>query len=271
MSTLSPLHRQPQDKQQPEHLAPSVYLGSSVRVGSVSYLNARPLTHAIGSPISLLEPSRLAADLRAGHLDVGLVPLMEVLEATAGTYRVVNGVAIGAQRDVYSVYLNYTGALGKIQTVALDPASKTSVELTRLILEKFHRLKPRYVSPDEPADAQLLIGDPAIIHRQAHPEQNYLDLGEAWREQTQLPFVFAVWALRLPLWQSIWTARQLRQAKRTGVARVNQIARNAFEREYLTEHLCYDLGDPQKRAIEKFAALLVEIDRLPAAPTLKFI
>jgi chorismate dehydratase len=271
MSTLSPLHRQPQDKHQPEHLTPSVYLGSSVRAGSVSYLNARPLTHAIGSPLSLLEPSRLAADLRAGHLDIGLVPVMEVLEAPAGTYRVVNGVAIGAQRDVYSVYLNYTGALGKIQTVALDPASKTSVELARLVLEKFHRLKPRYVSPDEPADAQLLIGDPAIIHRQAHPEQNYLDLGEAWREQTQLPFVFAVWAMRLPLWQSIWTARQLRQAKRTGVSRINQIARNAFERGYLTEHLCYDLGEPQKRAIEKFAALLVEIGRLPAVPPLRFI
>jgi chorismate dehydratase len=271
MSTLSPLHRQPQDKPPAEHLAPSVYLGSSVRVGSVPYLNAKPLTQAIGSPVSLLEPSRLAADLRAGHLDVGLVPLMEVLEAPAGMYRIVNSVAIGAERDVYSVYLNYTGALGKIQTVALDPASKTSVELARLVLEKFHRLTPRYVSPDEPADAQLLIGDPAIIHRQAHPEQNYLDLGEAWREQTRLPFVFAVWALRLPLWQSIWTARQLRQAKRTGVANINLIARNAFERGYLAGNLCYDLGEPQKRAIEKFAALLVELDRLPAAPKLNFI
>jgi chorismate dehydratase len=271
MSTLSPLHRQPADKPLNEQPLPSVYLGSSVRAGSVSYLNAKPLTHAIGSPITLLEPSRLAADLRAGHLDVGLVPVMEVLSAPAGTYRVVHSAAIGAQRDVYSVYLNYTGALGKIQTVALDPASKTSVELARLVLEKFHRLKPRYVSPDEPADAQLLIGDPAIIHRQAHPEQNYLDLGEAWREQTQLPFVFAVWALRLPLWQSIWTARQLRQAKRIGVSQANQIARNAFERKYLTEHLCYDLGEPQKQAIAKFATLLVELGRLPSAPKLNFI
>jgi chorismate dehydratase len=271
MSTLSPLHRQTPDKPEPEQLAPSIYLSSSARVGSVSYLNAKPLTRAIGSPISMLEPSRLAADLRAGHLNVGLVPLMEILEAPAGMYRIVNGVAIGAERDVYSVYLNYTGALGKIQTVALDPASKTSVELARLVLEKFHRLKPRYVSPDEPADAQLLIGDPAIIHRQAHPEQNYLDLGEAWREQTQLPFVFAVWALRLPLWQSIWTARQLRQAKRIGVSNINLIARNAFERGYLAGHLCYDLGEPQKQAIAKFATLLVELGRLPSPPKLNFV
>jgi chorismate dehydratase len=248
MSTLSPLHRQTQDKITPDNFRlPSIAIPDSVRVGSVPYLNAKPLTRDICSPIAKLEPSRLAADLRAGHLDVGLVPVMEVLEAPAGTYRVAHSVAIGSQRSVYSVYLNYTGALGRIETVALDPASKTSVELTRIVLEKFHRLKPRYVSPDEPADAQLLIGDPAIIHRQAHPEQNYLDLGEEWRAQTQLPFVFAVWAS------------------------LNLIARNAFERLYLSEHLCYDLGAPQKKAIARFAELLRELERIPTIPKITYI
>jgi len=272
MSTLSPLHRQTPDKIVPESIRPpSVALPATMRVGSVPYLNAKPLTRAISSPLVKLEPSRLAADLRAGHLDVGLVPLMEVLDAPADLYRVAGGVAIGAERDVYSVYLNYTGALGKIETVALDSASKTSVELARIVLEKFHRLKPRYVSPDEPADAQLLIGDPAIIHRQAHPEQNYLDLAEAWREQTQLPFVFAVWALRLPFWQAFWVARQLREAKRIGVGYAGMIARNAFEREYLTEHLSYNLGGEQKKAIARFSELLVELERIPAVPKLRYI
>jgi chorismate dehydratase len=273
VSTLSPLHHQNAENAlvRERFSPPTVTIPADVRVGSVPYLNAKPLTRCIASPVTLLEPSRLAADLRAGHLEAALVPLMEVLEAPAGLYRVVNGVAIGTRRTVYSVYLNYTGALGNIQTVALDPASKTSVELTRLVLEKFHRLKPRYVTPDEPADAQLLIGDPAILHRQANPDQKYLDLGEAWREQTQLPFVFAVWALRLPLWQSFWTAQKLRQAGRTGVANANFIAKNVFERKYLNEHLCYDLGEPQKQAIEKFAALLVELERLPRVPKVRFI
>jgi predicted solute-binding protein len=272
MSTLSPLHRQNLDKIVPEDFRPpAVTIPPEIRVGSVPYLNAKPLTRCIASTVSLLEPSRLAADLRAGHLDVGLVPIMEVLEAPPGLYRVVNGAAIGSERDVYSVYLNYTGALGNIQTVALDPASKTSVELTRIVLEKFHRLKPRYVSPDEPADAQLLIGDPAIIHRQANPDQKYLDLGGAWREQTGLPFVFAVWALRLTWWRARGVAGQLRRAKETGVAHANFIARNVFERAYLNEHLCYDLGARQKQAIAKFAELLVELERLPREPKLRFI
>lgn len=250
---------------------PRVPLAESLRIGSVSYLNARPLTYALGGPVTSLEPSRLAAELRAGHLDVALVPLMEVLEAPANTYRVANDIAIGAQRAVYSVYLNHTVPLARIKTVALDPASKTSAELARIVLERFHHLKPAYVSPGEPADAQLLIGDPAIAHRQAQPEQNYLDLAAAWREFTQLPFVFAVWAMRLNAWKAFWTARQLRTAKQLGLDARAQIAGNAFERQYLTEHLCYELGPPQKRAIALFADMLAQAGRIPEAHPLRYL
>jgi len=250
---------------------PLVRLNESIRVGSVSYLNAKPLTFAIGSSITSMEPARLASELRAGHLDVALVPLMEVLEAPEGTYRVVNDIAIGSERAVYSVFLNYSVPLPKITTVALDPASKTSVELARIVLEKFHHLKPRFVAPHQPADAQLLIGDPAIAYRLAHPEQKYLDLATAWREFTQLPFVFAVWAIRLPFWRAYWVARQLRTAKQLGLSSRTQIARNAFERQYLTEHLHYELGAPQKKAIALFSDMLAQTGRIAASHPLKYL
>lgn len=250
---------------------PSVRLDGSFRIGSVPYLNAKPLTYALGPSIASLDPTHLAAELRAGRLDIALVPLMEVLEAPEGTYRVANDIAIGSERAVYSVYLNHAVPLARIQTVALDPASKTSVELARIVLEKFHHLKVRYVTPEEPADAQLLIGDPAIAYRQAHPEQKYLDLATAWREFTQLPFVFAVWAIRLPFWRAFWTARHLRHAKEIGLACRPLIANNAFERQYLTQHLHYELGPPQKRAIALFAEMLAQSGRIPAAHALKYI
>lgn len=258
----------------------SVKIPDNVRVGSVPYLNAKPLTRFISSKIELVEPSQLAADLRAGKLDVALVPIMEVLESPANTYRVVDKIAIGSEREVFSVYLNYSVPLAKVKTVALDPASKTSVELARLVLEKFHRLKPRYVSTDEPADAQLLIGDPAITHRQAHPEQNYLDLATAWREQTGLPFVFAVWAIRsdaLPksVFDFASPARPvpdlLRRAAKQGLAWRTSLAKNPFERKYLTEHLCYDLGAPQKKAIKLFGEMLTQANRLASEPKLSYI
>jgi len=232
----------------------SVTINPAVRVGSVPYLNAKPLTRFIASPVAKLEPAKLAVELHAGNLDAALVPVMEVLESPANTYRVVDGLALGSERAVFSVYLNYSVPLAKIKTVALDPASKTSVELARLALEKFHRLKPRYVSPDEPADAQLLIGDPAIAHRQAHPEQNYLDLATAWREHTGLP-----------------VAGQLRTAGRLGLSWRDAIARTPFERQYLTEHLCYDLGPRQKKAISLFGDMLAQTGRLAITPKLSYL
>ena len=250
---------------------PSVKIPPSIRVGSVPYLNAKPLTRFIASDVAKLEPNQLAAELRAGNLDAALVPLMEVLESPANMYRVVDGLAIGSERSVFSVYLNYSVPLAKIATVALDPASKTSVELARLVLEKFHHLKPRYVSPDEPADAQLIIGDPAITHRQAHLEQNYLDLATAWREHTGLPFVFAVWAVSLPYWRARSVAGQLRTAGRLGLSWRDAIARTPFERQYLTEHLCYDLGARQKKAIEQFVEILIQTGRLAVTPKLTYL
>jgi chorismate dehydratase len=260
---------------------PSVKIPASVRVGSVPYLNAKPLTRFIASDVAKLDPNQLAAELREGNLDVALVPLMEVLESPADTYRVVDKIAIGSEREVFSVYLNYSVPLARIKTVALDPASKTSVELARIVLEKFHRLKPRYVSTSEPAEAQLLIGDPAITHRQAHPEQNYLDLATAWREQTGLPFVFAVWAMRNPV-SKIWPLSLsslraasvpdlLRRAGKNGIAWRDAIARNPFERKYLKEHLCYDLGPRQKKGIVLFGQMLMQSGRLAIEPKLSYI
>ncbi len=249
----------------------SVTINPAIQVGSVPYLNAKPLTRGLRSYVKKLEPSELAAELRAGKLHAALVPVMEVLEAPAGTYRVVDKIGIGSEREVFSVYLNYSGSLAAVKTVALDPASKTSVELARIVLEKFYLLKPSYVSTDEPADAQLLIGDPAIMHRQANPEQNYLDLASAWREHTGLPFVFAVWAVRLPWLRAFWVARQLRQAAWLGLAQRNEIARTPFERHYLTEHLHYHLGAPQKKAIELFGEVLAQTGRIAATPKVKYI
>ena len=281
MKTLSPLlPKAASEIIEPFDLVRSVKIPDAIRVGSVPYLNAKPLTRFIESPVSRVEPSQLAADLRTGKLDVALVPLMEVLESPANAYRVVDGLAIGSEREVFSVYLNYAVPLAKIKTVSLDPASRTSVELVRLVLEKFHHLKLRYVSPGESADAQLLIGDPAIAYRQAHPEQNYLDLATAWREHTGLPFVFAVWAARTDIRTrnrglASLAARSvpdlLRRAGKNGIAWRDAIARTPFERQYLTKHLSYDLGPRQKKAIALFSEMLTQTGRLDAVSKLSYV
>ena len=239
-------------------------------LGSVPYLNARPLTYAIAEPVVLLEPSKLVLELGANRLQAALVPLAEVLE-NADAYHLVDGIAIGSLNSVYSVVLTHTLPVIRLKAVALDPASKTSNQLLRVLLQKYYKLKPAYVSPDQPADGQLIIGDPAIAYRKSHPDERFLDLAQSWHSHTGLPFVFAVWAVRRGAPDPAGLAKNLRAAAKIGLAARDEIARNHFEYHYLTEHLYYHLGEPQKKAIAAFAADLVEIGQLAKKPELSYI
>ena len=240
------------------------------QLGSVPYLNARPLTYAIREPIALLEPSKLAVELAEGRLQAALVPLVEVLENSAA-YDIVDGVAIGSLNSVYSVILIHTLPIVRLKSVALDPASKTSNELIKVLLEKYYGLKPDYVAAGEPADARLIIGDPALNYRRGHADERYLDLAQSWHSHTGLPFVFAVWAVHKHAPNGPALAKNLREAAKQGLKAREEIAKTHFEYRYLTEHLYYHLGDPQKKAIEAFATDLQEIGRLHEAPDLHYI
>ena len=239
-------------------------------LGSVPYLNARPLHWTIREPVTFLEPDALAIELAAGRLQAGLVPIFSVLE-NANAYHIVDGYAIGTLNMVYSVVMAHTLPVVRIKTVALDPVSQTSNHLIRVLLEKYYRLKPRYVSPDEPAEGQVIIGDPAIAYRQSHPDERYLDLAQAWHAHTGLPFVFAVWAIRRDAHDVKGIARELRAAAVEGLAQRGAIARNRFEYHYLTEHLYYHLGKPQKTAVDLFASDLLELGLLHQRPELSYV
>jgi len=239
-------------------------------LGSVPYLNARPLTYAIAEPIILMEPKRLAAELSENLLHAALVPLVEVLEH-ADAYHIVDGVAIGALNTVYSVILVHRMAVVRLKTIALDSASKTSNQLIRVLLQKYYRINPQYLSHNEPADGQVIIGDPAIAYRQSHPDERYLDLAQSWHSHTGLPFVFALWAVRKDAPDTTGLAKNLRAAAKVGLAARDKIARNHFEYRYLTEHLYYQLNAPQKKAIATFAADLVELGHLAKMPELSYI
>jgi chorismate dehydratase len=240
------------------------------RLGSVPYLNARPLHWTLREPVTFLEPHLLSADLAAGKLNAGLIPLFAILE-NPDLYHIADSYAIGSLNIVYSVVMTHVVPIVRLKTVALDPSSRTSNHLVRVLLEKYYHIRPRYVSPDEPADAQVMIGDPAIAYRQAHPDERYLDLAQAWHSHTGLPFVFAAWAIRRDAPDPKGIAKLLRTAAASGLADRHAIARNPFEHRYLTEHLYYHLGHPQKRAIARFAADLYEMRLLARQTELSYI
>ncbi len=231
------------------------------RLGSVPYLNARPLIEGLGDAVALDLPARLAERFAAGELDVALVPIFEAVERERAT--LVDDVAIACRGEVFSVFLAHREPLAEVETIALDPASHTSNHLLQVLLAEFHDLEPRYVgAPEEPGQARLLIGDAALAFHRAHAEDGwrFLDLGAEWLRGTGLPFVFAAWVFREECPDPPAVAEALRAVKRRGLEARGRIAAAeadpAFARRYLSEFIRFDLGEEEKAAVALFAALL---------------
>ncbi len=229
----------------------------------MKYLNAVPLTRGLEDEIVFATPARLAEMLQKDELDAGLVSVTEVL--FHDRYDVLDGIAIASLGEVKSVLLAHLSPLEEIKEIFCDTASLTSVNLLRVMLaERGLRpeLKPLpdYQSAGE-HDAVLLIGDPALNFLFAAHEHQILDLGAAWMELTELPFVYAVWALRRGI-QNAVLRRQLREARDFGLDTLDSIVRNRteydaeFRKDYLGWHIHYHLGTDEKRGIAKFIQLL---------------
>ncbi len=237
---------------------------AGLRIGCVKYLNSRPLIHGYTGPVVFDHPSGLARDLAAGRLDVALVPTFEALRTPH--YTLAEGVGIAADGPVYSVFLAHRRPLAEVRTIALDPASLTSVHLLQVLLMEYHGLKPKLrelAAFPAQADAALLIGNQAIDFREETDAYQILDLGEEWKRCTGLPFVFAPWLLRPGLTDPVAVADDLRALKEFGLAHLDEVIRTeprdaAFTRRYLTEHIRFELGELEKAGIAKFRELLLK-------------
>jgi chorismate dehydratase len=247
---------------------------AALRIGCVQYLNSKPLIHSYPGFVVFDHPSGLARDLAAGKLDVALVPTFEALRHPH--YTLAEGVAIASDGPVHSVFLAHHGPLAEIKSIAVDPASLTSVHLLQVLLREYHGLRPALLElstfPAQ-ADAVLLIGNQAIEFREGDGGAHHiLDLAEEWQRCVGLPFVFAPWLLRPGLPDAAAVADDLRALKSAGLARLDEIVQAeprdaAFTRRYLTEHIRFDLGEREKQGMVKYRELLAKYGFIADAVT----
>ena len=117
-----------------------------LRLGAVTYLNARPLVcglDAASGEFSLRYdvPSTCSALLHERSIDVGLIPSIEYLQRP--DYYIVPGVAIASQRTVASVALFTNRPVSEIRTIATDTSSRTSIMLLRVLCARRFHIAPR--------------------------------------------------------------------------------------------------------------------------------
>lgn len=255
-------------------------------IGLVRYLNAKPLYYGLdqllpGARFITDLPSRLAARLEAGELDLAMIPSVEFLRsARSHHYQAMPGVAIGADGPVRSVKLLSHVNFAQIRRLAMDEGSRTSQALCRVWLRGVHGVEPESIEelpigvpPEEStADAVLVIGDRAM----QLPEDQFrhvADMGQVWNAWTGLPFVFAVWAVRpKPGLDLDLLGDKLRQCRDLGLQNAARIAAEASPRYnlavdeilfYLTHQISYDFGGAELAGLRLFAEKAGQMGLVP--------
>ena len=254
-----------------------------VRLAAVSYLNAAPLVHGLdheaGFAVERAVPSAVAERLHAGEADLAMIPSIEYAR---GRYAIVPGVAITSHGPVRSVNLFLRTRLEAVRRVAVDPGSRTSVALARLLLRERLPREPEYVAhaPDVDrmllsCDAALVIGDAALYYRGSAER---VDLGEAWSAATGLPFVWAFWAGRGEALEARDVVR-LQRALADGTGALPEIARAwagsdaariPVNEDYLRNNIAYVLGDREQAGLREFYARAHAAGLIPSLPELRF-
>lgn len=257
---------------------------NTAKIGMVHYINTAPIheiwkerNHASGWQLIEEHPAALNRMLASGQIDLGFVSSHEY-GMRPEQYRILSDLSISANGPVGSVFLFSKVKPEKLSglRVLLSAQSKTSVCLVRIILEKFFSATPEYVvgevrnSKETNIDAILAIGDDAL---RLHAEGSYrycLDLGEVWKENTGLPFVFAVCAVRDDFYKKFGIVtesihRELIYCRDKGIKELSRICKIAAPRIPMKTEDCfsylkaieYDLGTAKIKALEKFFSYLV--------------
>jgi chorismate dehydratase len=232
----------------------------SLRIGAVSFLNSKPLLYGLDRDskirLELDVPSRLLAGLRSGAFDVALLPVIDYQKMDG--LKIVPAGGVGCDGPTLTVRIFSPVPIDRIDTLACDPDSHTSVALAQIILAESYGLRPRFGD----GCAKLLIGDKVVCEEPRGMEYQ-LDLGAAWKELTGMPFVFAVWTARGGVDLGDLPGR-LEHAWRSGLEHLDEIiAAHAvprgwpadLARQYLGVNLRFQIGPEQMRAIAHFHEL----------------
>jgi chorismate dehydratase len=266
------------------------------RVGHIQFLNCLPLYWGLMRSGALLDvdlhkdsPDRLNSALVEGALDIGPISLVEYLRH-ADELLLLPDIAVGSDGPVLSVNLVSTVPPEELdgRRVALGSTSRTGVLLARMLLAGRYGATPTYFDcpPDLTemlleADGAVLIGDVALRALYEAPRRGLIvtDLGQAWREWTGLPMVFAAWAARRDFAESNpGQVKDVHEAfvrsRELCLGELDEVAAAAarwepFDAATLAEYfrvLDFSLGDRQVAGMREFARRAADLGAAPPLP-----
>ncbi|MDD2412979.1 MAG: menaquinone biosynthesis protein [Bacteroidales bacterium] len=162
------------------------------RIGLVNFLNSYPFRYGLEQKkidFQTAVPSLIAKGLADHKLDIGLVPVA-AFHDNAQWNRITN-FGIASSKKVKTVLLCASKPLDEIVSIQADSDSLTSNRLCHVIFNSFLNRKIVWDNSNN-VDAMVRIGDKAFELDARFPY--VYDMAELWKNHTNLPFVFAVWA-----------------------------------------------------------------------------
>lgn len=237
----------------------------TIKAGAVSYLNTKPLIYGFENglmqdqvELEIGYPSKIAQALLDNRIDIGLVPVAIIPEMKA--FHIIGNYCIAADGPVASVCLFSEVPVENISTVLLDYQSRTSVMLVQYLFKEYWKTAPVFKNATEDfidhingATAAVVIGDRALEQRHHYPF--VYDLGEAWKDHTGLPFVFAAWISNKPMSKAF--TEDFDRANQYGFDHLRQVINEHpyphFDLEkYYTQCIQYRLDDAKRQGLELF-------------------
>ncbi|HZK75629.1 MAG TPA: aminofutalosine synthase MqnE [Candidatus Kapabacteria bacterium] len=181
-------------------------------VSKMPYLNSVPFYNAFPDYSNVVKLAPLAPRVfgklaQQGSVAAGPMSLRDYMTLSDDFEKLDYGVAVKGKANSVLIFSKYDWQELAGKKIAITSETSTSVELLRVLLEKrfgifdfaFHRTHPSDQTDYSDYDAVLLIGDEAL--RKAYGGgiagfDKVFDLAEEWCGWKEMPFVFAVWAIR---------------------------------------------------------------------------
>ena len=265
------------------------------RVGRIDFVNCFPLylhfeeelaARGVRADVVAGSPAELNRMLIEGSIQMALPSSIEYARHHDALV-LLDGLAIGSFGAVDSIQLFSKVPLRELGSVAVTEKSATSICLLKVLCREWG-IQPafaprRQLLADTLAryDGLLLIGDEALHVLRAGVYPYHTDLGEAWREVSGLPMVYAVCAARRDFHaahceQAAAVQAALIASRDRCAAHPHETAAAAalvydFSKRYLFEYfdrLRYGFSVEHRRGLAEFFRRAVAIGELEQAPDL---
>ncbi|MCZ2355073.1 MAG: menaquinone biosynthesis protein [Bacteroidia bacterium] len=251
-----------------------------IRIAAVSYLNTRPFLAGIEAKLdkSLYSiqtevPAKCAQLLENDVVDIALIPVGSMPDFEE--LRLMSNYCIGADGFVDSVLLCSRKPLEEAQTVFMDPSSRTSNGLAKILFHHYWKKKVAFKDVtnyfDQVADnvAVVIIGDTALQVRDSF--ENIYDLAYIWKEWCSLPFVFAVWAYKPQNERIKDNISKIAEAFDYGINHLDSVAQTCSAEfnmptdeiaEYFKYSINYRLTQEHKEGLNRYLQELCALENL---------